>query len=298
MNIQQLKYFIEITNAQNLSSAARNLFVTQPTLSLSIKKLENELSTTLFDHSDKPYQLTETGTYLYEHAQPIVEAFEALSVDIHNMNTSLRQEKVRIHLGITTVFSVQFMEEISAFIESHPNVDLTIKQDGSPHLQEMLMREEIDIGILSFPNLHPKLLAFEELQTTQKGYHVHVVVPETNPLSKKSELTFKDLEGQRFSSLTNNFMLGRLLISRAHEFGYDPNIVLYNDDLQVLIYSLHRNESICLLPIEYREIGKGDALKWIPLKDRYDYFPIGIATRKNFVLRKEIQEFIEMIKKN
>ena len=53
MNIQLLKYFIEIVNTRSLSAAARNLFVTQPTLSLALKKMESELGTALFDHSDQ-----------------------------------------------------------------------------------------------------------------------------------------------------------------------------------------------------------------------------------------------------
>lgn len=86
MNIQQLKYFIEITQTRNLSSAARNLFVTQPTLSLSIKKLESELNTSLFVHTDEPFQLTTSGAYLYKKGVDIVEQFDQLIEDIHQMN--------------------------------------------------------------------------------------------------------------------------------------------------------------------------------------------------------------------
>lgn len=298
MNIQQLKYFIEVTNTHNLSAAARNLFVTQPTLSLAIKKLESELRTTLFTHVNKPYQLTNTGAYLYEHGLPVVQQFDQLIVDIHNMNEQSNETKVKIRLGITTLFSVQFMKEISLYLETHPHVDLVIKQDGSPYLQEMLDQKELDIGLISYPNLFPESLSFEALETTTRGYHVHVVVPESNPLSKRNMLTFRDLKDQRFSSLTTNFMLGRLLIDRGNDFGYEPNVVLYNDDLQVLLYSLHKNDSICILPIEYREVGKSDGLKWIPLKDKYDYFPIGIALRDDYHVSKDIKDFIEIIKNN
>ncbi|WP_411849257.1 LysR family transcriptional regulator [Vagococcus salmoninarum] len=61
MNIQQLKYFIQIADSRNVSDAALSLFVTQPTLSLALKKMEGELNTKLFNHSDSPYQLTDTG---------------------------------------------------------------------------------------------------------------------------------------------------------------------------------------------------------------------------------------------
>ncbi|WP_142961630.1 LysR family transcriptional regulator [Enterococcus faecalis] len=296
MNIQLLKYFIEIVNTRSLSAAARNLFVTQPTLSLALKKMESELGTALFDHSDQPFQLTDTGLYLYEHGQEVVFQFDQLVTDIREMNQ--KPVKKQLRLGLTTLFAVQFMKEISRFLTTHPHVNLILQQDGSPKLQTMLANKEIDMGLISFPNTLPKIIHIEPLETTTKGYHVYVVVPESNPLSQYEKLTFKDLKDQRFSSLSDNFMIGRLLLDRTRSFGYEPNIILHNDDLQVLLYSLQKNNSICLLPIEYYEVGKSQGLKWIPLKDKFDYFPIGIALRRDFSMTEDVRDFIQIIKEN
>lgn len=298
MNIQQLRYFIEIADTNSLSAAARNLFVTQPTLSLALKKIEGELRTSLFTHRIQPFELTNTGSHLYEQGQKIIEEFDQLIVDIHEMTDETKIEKTPIRIGLPTLFSMQFMKEIAEYLEAQPHVDLVITQDGSPHLQEMLHNQELDIGLLSYPNLYPETLSIELLETSTKGYHVHVVVPEDNPLAQKETLTFKDLKGQRFSSLTINYMLGRLLFDRSREVGFEPNVVLFNDDLQVLLHSLAQNDSICLLPIEYQDMGKSDGLKWIPLKDKYHFFPIGIALKKDRPLSKEIKDFIERIKSN
>ncbi|EPI22890.1 LysR family transcriptional regulator [Enterococcus faecalis] len=296
MNIQLLKYFIEIVNTRSLSAAARNLFVTQPTLSLALKKMESELGTALFDHSDQPFQLTHTGLYLYEHGQEVVFQFDQLVTDIREMNQ--KPVKKQLRLGLTTLFAVQFMKEISRFLTTHPHVNLILQQDGSPKLQTMLANKEIDMGLISFPNTLPEIIHIELLETTTKGYHVYVVVPESNPLSQYEKLTFKDLKDQRFSSLSDNFMIGRLLLDRTRSFGYEPNIILHNDDLQVLLYSLQKNNSICLLPIEYYEVGKSQGLKWIPLKDKFDYFPIGIALRRDFSMTEDVRDFIQIIKEN
>ena len=296
MNIQLLKYFIEIVNTRSLSAAARNLFVTQPTLSLALKKMESELGTALFDHSDQPFQLTDTGLYLYEHGQEVVFQFDQLVTDIREMNQ--KPVKKQLRLGLTTLFAVQFMKEISRFLTTHPHVNLILQQDGSPKLQTMLANKEIDMGLISFPNTLPEIIHIELLETTTKGYHVYVVVPESNPLSQYEKLTFKDLKDQRFSSLSDNFMIGRLLLDRTRSFGYEPNIILHNDDLQVLLYSLQKNNSICLLPIEYYEVGKSQGLKWIPLKDKFDYFPIGIALRRDFSMTEDVRDFIQIIKEN
>ncbi|MGC2933424.1 LysR family transcriptional regulator, partial [Enterococcus faecalis] len=78
--------------------------------------------------------------------------------------------------------------------------------------------------------------------------------------SQYEKLTFKDLKDQRFSSLSDNFKIGRLLLDRTRSFGYEPKIILHNDDLQVLLNSLQKNNSICLLPIEFYEVGKSQGL--------------------------------------
>ncbi len=207
MNIQQLKYFIEIANTKNLSAAARNLFVTQPTLSLALKKMESELRTSLFSHTDTPFQLTNTGVYLYEEGYQIVEQFDQLISDIHNMNENPTEKKKKIKLGITTLFSVQFMQEISQYLATHPHVDLVIKQDGSPHLQGLLNQDELDIGLISFPNIYPETISIEALGTSTKGYHVYVVVPEDNPLSQKKNSLSKILKVNVFHHLQQTLCL-------------------------------------------------------------------------------------------
>lgn len=298
MTIQQLKYFIEIANTRSLSRAARNLFVTQPTLSLALKKMEDTFGTSLFTHTDQAYQLTRAGLYLYEHGQLVVEQYDQLLIDLLKMNEAEKEAKTVIKFGITTLFSVQFMKEIAFYLETHPHIELEIIQGGSKVLQKAITDNEIDVGLLSFPNLYPETLCLNALSTSTKGYNVYVVIPENNPLSQKNNLTFKELEDQRFSSLSTNFMLGKLLIERGNACGYSPNIVLQNDDLQVLLHSVKSNESICILPIEYREFSNCHNVKWIPLIDQYNYFPIGIALKKDQQISADIQDLIEIINNN
>ncbi|AQS54235.1 HTH-type transcriptional regulator GltC [Jeotgalibaca dankookensis] len=296
MDIQKLKYFIEIADAKNISQAARNLFVTQPTLSLSLKKMEQELNMPLFVHEHEPFQLTLPGKMLYEKGKKIVHSFDDLMDEMRTMQQHSPKQSIR--LGLTTLFSLQFMEQISQFIATHPDVELNIRHEGSNKLQHLLANNLIDIALVSFPNTEEKDIDIEPLETTTKGYNVHVVVPEDNPLSQKEELTFYDLKDQSFASLTEDFKIGKMLIEQAHAHGYQPNIAIYNNDVQILIRSLKQSCAICLLPIEYKSTFSVTGLKWIPLKDKFNYYPIGIGLRKDYVCSKEINELISLIKNN
>lgn len=162
MDIKQLKYFIEIANTRNLSQAARNLFVTQPTLSFTIKKLEAELNTRLFDQHDKSYNLTQSGKLLYNRGEKIVNDFDTLVNRIQHMKSDSKEV---IRLGPTILFAVQYMQQISSFVATHQNVDLIITQNGSRKIQEMLANDELDIGLVSFPKTQSNAISIEALNT-------------------------------------------------------------------------------------------------------------------------------------
>jgi len=136
MYLVQLKYFIEIFETQSITLAAQNLFVTQPTLSLSLKKLEENLNTQLFNRTKNAYELTESGQLLYEEGKLLLKQFHQLQEDVKNL--SAYPEKEKLQVGMTTLFSFQFMQQIATFMTQHPEIELVITQGGSRQLQRML----------------------------------------------------------------------------------------------------------------------------------------------------------------
>lgn len=296
MNLTHLKYFIEIYDTQSITIASQNQFVTQPTMSLSLKKLEETLDTQLLIRSGKKYYLTEIGEVVYKEGKEILEKVDALYQRIDE--SMIKPEKTTVRLGLTAMYSIQFMNEISKFITSNSNVELNLIQDGSYEVQKMLANDRIDIAITSLPNFQPDKIDIDPLETTTKTKHICVLMPITNPLSKRESVTFKDLDGQRFSSLTDNFIMGRLLKERAREFGYEPNIVAYHNDLHIIMHSLITSNSICLFPYEYKAIDSPEELAWVKLDDKYSTLPIGIGKAKNKPLTEKIIEFIEILKEN
>lgn len=297
MNLIQLKYFIEIFDTQSITIAAQNLFVTQPTLSLSLKKLEESLNVQLLIRSENAYHLTESGQLLYEEGKKLLKQFEQLQRDVQSLSTSPQKEKLRV--GMTPLYAFQFMREIATFMTQHPEIELMITQEGSRQLQRMLKNKRLDVALVSLPNFEPETVKIEQLtNTTIKGYSVYVVLPENNPLAKEEKLSFLQLKEQQFSTLSDHFVIGNLLYKRASELGFDPRIVALHNDLQVLLYSLVQSNSITLLPIEYNEIYKTPGLKWVPLDDRYNYFPIGIGLHRERKQTKPIINFINAIKQN
>src|SRR5699024_2019341 len=172
-------------------------------------------------------------------------------------------------------------------------------QDGSRQLQRMLKDKILDVALVSLPNFESEAVKIEQLKnTTIKGYNVYVVLPEGHPLAQEEKLSFLQLKDQHFSTLNEHFVIGDLLYKRANDLGFSPHIVALHNDLQVLLYSLSQSNSITLLPVEYNDIYKIPGLKWVPLDDRYNYFPIGIGLHRDRKLSKPIVNFIDAIKQN
>ena len=294
MEIRKLRYFVEVVNTQNLSTAALNLFVTQPTLSINIKNMEKELDLKLFTHDNEPFQLTQAGKALYDHALILLKEHELMMDTMNRFTQQLNSEVIRI--GLTALFAIQFTQQITKFVTANPNVEVQLIQDGSHQLQRKLVQKEIDVGLVSFPNYYSNQILLEPLQTKVNGYHTYVAMGFNHPLAHRTSLSFEDLKSCTFVSLSHKYVLGRLLEIRSKELNFKPHVLSYHDDVHSLVYNVGTHNSVALIPIEYKDIVPLTNLAWIPLDDRCSFFPIGIAQLKNQTPSLIIEQFIETIK--
>lgn len=294
MDIKQLKYFMTVAETKNYSHAAKHLFVTQPTLSQSIKKLETELNAPLFSQSGRHLHLTQAGQVLYERGRKLVNYFDQTVAAIQRLHQG---EKESIRIGLTSLFAIQFMKEISTFIATHSTIEVVLIQDGSRRLQELLLEGRIDLGLLSFPSLDPSI-TIEPLTTSTQGYKVSVVMPTTHPLATLDQISLKDLEGCQISSLNEHYMLGEMLPRRCQALGFQPNIVFKHNDWEVILHSLQALEALTILPSEFQNLSQLEDLVWKPLQDKNDFYPIGIAYRQDTVFTPAMEQFLAILKTN
>ncbi|MGI8191395.1 LysR family transcriptional regulator [Streptococcus iniae] len=294
MDIRQLTYFIAVAETKNYSHAAKSLFVTQPTLSQSIKKLESELNTTLFTQSGRQLLLTEAGDILYHRGKDLVSHFNQIVSEIHQLN---QEKKEVIRVGLTSLFAIQFMKQISTFMATHSNVELSLIQDGSRKLQNSLAKGDIDLGILSFPSIRQDI-TMEPLQTSTQGYKVSIVMTKSHELAQHKSLRLVDLKDCKFASLNEDYMLGEMLPRRSRALGFEPNIVFKHSDWEVLIHSLKSLNAVTIIPSEFEALGKIDDLVWIPFQDKNDFYPIGIAYRDDYAFSPVIEELLSILKTN
>ena len=156
MTITQLKYTLAVAEYGNFTTASEKCFVTQPTLSMQVQKLEEELGVTIFNRSTKPLQVTEVGEKVLNQARKIIE-------ESTRMNDVISEEKGVIggtlKVGIIpTVTSTLLPLFLNIFTKKHKNVDLKIEEFNTETIVQKLEDNSIDCAIAATPLNNEKVI--------------------------------------------------------------------------------------------------------------------------------------------
>lgn len=187
MTITQLQYVLAVAEYKNFTLAAEKSFVTQPTLSMQVQKLEEELDVILFDRSKKPLTITTVGEKIVAQAKNIVN--EALRIkDIVSQDKGYIGGPFTLGI-IPTIMPTLLPMFLKSFIKKYPDVNLIIKEQNTDQLIESLKEGSIDAAIAATP------LEIEDLEERPLYYEPFVgYVPKNHRLASVKELTEEDID--------------------------------------------------------------------------------------------------------
>ncbi len=187
MTITQLQYVLAVAEHQNFTKAALKVFVTQPTLSMQIQKLEDELGVKIFDRSKKPIQLTETGRKIVNQARNIVNESDRIQ-DIVDQEKGFIGGTFRLGI-IPTIMPTLLPMFLNNFIKKYPKVKLKIEELTTEAIIERLHEGHLDAAIAATP------LELEGIKEQVLYYEPFVAyIPEGHRLSTESNLTVEKLD--------------------------------------------------------------------------------------------------------
>lgn len=149
MTLQQLEYIVAVANQQSFSKAAAVCFVTQPTLSMQIQKLEETLGATLFDRSKKPVIPTAVGAGIIAIARNILQERSRLESLVQDAKGQLSGD-LRIGI-IPTVAPYLIPLFLTDFLEEFPEINLVLSEMTTGEITDKLKRDQLDGGILVTP---------------------------------------------------------------------------------------------------------------------------------------------------
>jgi LysR family transcriptional regulator, hydrogen peroxide-inducible genes activator len=244
MTITQLHYVLAVAEHQNFTKAAQKVFVTQPTLSMQIQKLEEELDVLIFDRSKKPIELTETGRKIVLQARNIVNESDRIK-DIVDQQKGFVGGLFRLGV-IPTVMPTLLPMFLNNFIRRYPKVKLKIEELHTEAIIEQLQDGHLDAAIaatpLDLPNIKEQVLYYEPFV----GY-----IPQGHRLHRKEKIEVDDLDLDDILLLEDGhcFKDGILNLCKANRTpGENDHFQLESGSFETMVKLANEGLGMTLLP--------------------------------------------------
>lgn len=242
MTLTQLYYMTAVAECGNFTVAADKCFVTQPTLSMQVQKLEDKLGVKIFNRKTKPIILTDIGKKILVQAKKITEEATRMQ-DIVSTEKGFIGGEFKLGI-IPTVMPTLLPMFLNTFIKKYPKVDLKIEELTTQNITKLLEKGQLDAGIAATPLALDHILELPLYHEPFVGY-----VPEGNPLHSIKEIEIDDLNVSDLLVLEDghcfrNHVLNLCQINRLENNPFD----LKSGSFETLINLADEGLGMTLLP--------------------------------------------------
>ncbi|WP_149914459.1 hydrogen peroxide-inducible genes activator [Sphingobacterium cavernae] len=292
MTLVQLEYIVAVDTYRSFVAAAEKCFVTQPTLSMQIQKLEESFGVKIFDRSRQPVVPTEVGLKIIEQARIVLMESKKINEILQEKKGELEGE-LRVGV-IPTVAPYLLPDVITAFLKKYPKVKLQIWEYTTERIVHELKQGLLDCGILSTPLTESNILETPIFYETFVAY-----VSEKSNLYQKKVLSTDDIGEEKLWLLNEGHcMRGQVLniCNYKHNYGSEGTFEYNTGSVETLKRMVDINSGITILPemsiMNYNE----DELAHV----RYFKAPepvreISVVTTQNFVKKQAVNTLINEI---
>ena len=227
MEIRQVRYFVMVAQTGSFSQAAKELFISQSTLSQQIQQLENEVGVKLLERNTRKVTLSEYGQEFLPYAKNLIYDAEACLgsiMDVRNMATG------KLVIGVTYTFSSVMVDVLKEFIRDYPGIRLSIRTALMEELMDMLERNEIDLALCYDPG--HKYDNIESTELFRSG--ICVIARDTHPLAQKVSISLEELSRLKLALPVSGMQARDKFDSVLAEKGIKMNIAVEVNDMQIL----------------------------------------------------------------
>src|SRR3984893_3434027 len=243
MELGQLRYLVALAEERHFTRAAAREHIAQPALSQQIRRLENEVGLALVQRTTRRVAMTDAGELLVARARRILAEVEAAQTEMEGLRGV---QTGRVTVGARhTMGPVDVSLALAIFHERHPGVELTVREQSSEELAEMLRVDELDLAFLSVT---------ERIERHGLGLHqlvseeLVVVLPREHRLGKRRRLRMAELCDDEFISYREGSRLRELLLSAGRQAGFEPRVKLESNESQRIRRLVARGLGVAILP--------------------------------------------------
>lgn len=286
MELRQLEYFQMASRLKNITRAAERLRVSQPNITVAIKKLEAELGIQLFDRSQKQLSLTPEGAVFLNRIELALRNIQDAVLEVNDYK---QLQKGTIKIGIPSMIGAYLFPKIfSSFQRKYSHLDVYLYEEGSMKIREQLERDELDFGIVIISDASPSLQLLP-MSTNQ----IVACVPESHPLAEKSSLCIQDMADTDLIMLKEGSFLRHLVLQKLKAASITPNIVLESNQIETIKGLVSSGVGIAYL-LDFIVEGT-PGIKSLPMSEPI-FVDVGLAWKKDRYISKAAQSFIDFCK--
>ena len=287
MELDQLRYFLQVAQRGNFTRAAQDLMISQPALSRSIQKLEEELGQPVFERKSRSVCLTDAGTLLQGRALQILRLIEETKAEITDDGQS-----GRVRIGAIPTIAPYFLPELlRSFSTEFPKASLIVQENTTDVLLKCCTQGEIDLAILALP-VAAKYLETEELFEEE----LLVVLPPDHPLVDQPKVRLSDIEPLPFVLLDEAHCLSDNITTFCRQRSFQPVAVERTSQLAMVQELVSLSHGISMIPAMARVLDQSNRRVYRSLSGRKPTRKIAVVWNPYRFQSQLIQVFRERLR--
>lgn len=287
MNLRNTEIFCDIATYRSFSKAAMARQISQPAVSQALQQLEDDLGVTLIDRSKRPIELTAAGTIYFERCQKWLLDYRAIEDAVHEFGGRV-VGKVRVG-AIYSVGLLQMSSYVSRMKEEFPDVVLQLDYGHPDAIYAQLLRDEIDLGIVSFPRDGGEIGSIP-----WQNQEMVLVTPPEHPLAGRERVSIQELDGLDFVAFTADLTIRRKTEKLLKKSDVSVNVTQQFDNVETIkrAVEIHLGVAILPLPTLRRELEFG-SLSCSSFSDIEFVRPLGVVHKRHKHLSRAAEKFVE-----
>lgn len=288
MDIRQITYFVEVAKRRSFTKAASTLHVSQPSLSKTIKKLEDELGTPLFYRVATGLELTDTGRVFLTNAKTLLDAYDNLTAQLEDVG---ELKKGEIKIGIPPIIGAAFFSTvISKYIELYPEIEISLNEVGSNKIKQEINEGELDVGLIC--NLPIQKENYETIHLLKDP--LMLIIHKDNPLAEEASIHFSDIETEPLILYRRDFSLHDRIMEACRDHGFYPNIVCESSQKDFMVDMVEAKLGGALLPSKICDQISNENIRAIPFHKPVVYLELAMIWKKDKYLSHAVRKMIDL----
>jgi DNA-binding transcriptional LysR family regulator len=293
VELRQLATFVAVADEHSFSRAADRLHVVQSAVSAAVRKLENELETSLFERSTHHVELTDSGRALLPAARATLAAAQAARDAVDEARGGLRGRVVLGTMQAQGMRALDLAGVLAVFGAEHPGVEVAVRHSGgSTEMAREVIDGRLDLAFVAIPGDAPPGLRLIELSSEP----IMLAVPAGHPFASRAHVDLSSLRDQTLVDVPAGWGI-RMAVDRSFTAaGVTRSIAFELNDTATMVEFIRNGLAIGLLPPSF--VDAAGEIAFIPIRDHPPQFRTAIAVPANRRLSAATRAMLETIERH